>query len=119
MAVRRVNHVGLNLEIHGNEISWVCVIGVDSTDFGRGEDHESRLLGGEEELDVVLASEIELGVGSEDQIGVAQSLKLPNNGGTHQAAVSGHEDLRRFVGEERVICSELKKWGYEIRVFEI
>ena len=66
MAVRRVDDVGLNLKIDGNEISRVSVVGMDSTAFGRRDDNKSRLLQSEERIDVVLAYEIELGVGSEN-----------------------------------------------------
>lgn len=64
-----VNDVGLDLEIDGDEIGRVSVVSVDSANFCGGEDHELRLLGGEEGVDGGLDCEIELGVGSEDEVG--------------------------------------------------
>lgn len=54
---------------------------MDSTDLGGGEYDVAGLFGGEERLDVRLASEVELGVGPEDEICEAERKKLANNGG--------------------------------------
>lgn len=94
MAVSGVDDVGLNLEVDGDEISRICIVGVDTAHFGSGKDDELGLLGGEEGLDVVLAGQIELGVGTKDQVGKSQGLELADNGRADQATVSRHEDLR-------------------------
>lgn len=70
-SVGGVDDVGLDLEIDGDEIRRVGVVGVNAADFSGGEDHESGFLGGEEGLDVGLAGEVELGVGAEDEAGEA------------------------------------------------
>lgn len=71
MAVGGVDDVGLDLEVDGDEVGGVGVVGVDSADFCGGEEHELWLLGGEEQFDVVLAGEVELSVGAEDKVGEA------------------------------------------------
>ncbi|PON70391.1 hypothetical protein PanWU01x14_080600 [Parasponia andersonii] len=71
VAVRGVDDVGLDLEVHGDEVGRVGVVGVDPAYLGGREDHESGPFGGEEGVNFALAGEIELGVGSEDQVGIA------------------------------------------------
>jgi hypothetical protein len=44
------------------------IVGVDATDHGCSEDHEPRLLGGEEGA---LVGQVELGVGAQDKVGEA------------------------------------------------
>ena len=68
MAVGGVDDVGLDLEVDGDEIRRIRVVGVDSADLRGGEDHESRPLGGEERFDVALARQVEIGVGAEDEV---------------------------------------------------
>uniref|UniRef100_A0A7C8YQX8 Uncharacterized protein n=1 Tax=Opuntia streptacantha TaxID=393608 RepID=A0A7C8YQX8_OPUST len=64
-----VNDVGLDLEIDSDEIGRVSVVSVNSADFCGGKGDELRLLGGEEGVDGGLDCEIELSVGSEDEVG--------------------------------------------------
>lgn len=100
VAVGGVNDVGLDLEVDTDELGWIGLVGVDAADLGRGEDDEPGLLGSEEGLDIVLAGEVELGVSAEEEVGEAEVPELADNGGAHEASVSGHKDLGGFVGEE-------------------
>ena len=63
-----MDHIGLDLEIDGDEVCGVRVVGVDPADFGGGEDDVDWLLLCEEGFDVGLAGEIELGVCSEEEV---------------------------------------------------
>lgn len=60
MCVSRLDDVASDLEIDGDEISWVFVFGMNPTDFGCGEDDVERFLCGEEGFNVGLVSEIKL-----------------------------------------------------------
>lgn len=100
----RDDDIGLYLKIDGDEIRRVRVVGMDAADLRSSKDHEPRLLGGEELLDIRLAREVELGVSSEDQIGEPQVPELPHDGGAHKAAVARDKDLGRSFGEEGVSC---------------
>lgn len=63
--------VGLDLEVDGDEIGGVGVVGVDSADFSGGEDHVLGFVLGEEGVDGRLRCEVEFGVGAEEEVGVA------------------------------------------------
>lgn len=82
------------MEVDADEISRIRIVCVDTAYFGRGKDDELGLLGGKEGLDVFLSGKIELGVGAKDQIGIAESLELSDDGRADQTTVSGNEDLR-------------------------
>jgi hypothetical protein len=97
---RRVDDVGLDLEVGGDEVAGVGGVGVDAADLGGGEDHVAGLLGGEEGLDVGLAGEVELGVGADDDVGEAEGEEAAEDRGADEAPVSGDEDLGVLVGEE-------------------
>lgn len=60
--------VGLDLEVDGDEVGWVGVVGVDAADFGGGEDDVVWGVGGEEGIDGGLGSEVEFGVGEEEEV---------------------------------------------------
>lgn len=100
VAVGGVNDVGLDLEVHGDEVGGVGAVSVDAADLGRGEDHEPGLLGGKEGVHVALACQVKLGVGAQDKVGKAQVAELPHDGRADQAPVAGDEDLRRLVAGE-------------------
>lgn len=56
MTERRIDDVGLDLEIDGDEIGGVSVVGVDAADFCGCKDDIIRLLRGEESVDIGLTS---------------------------------------------------------------
>ena len=102
VSVSGVDHVGLDLEIDGDEVGWVGVVGVDPTDFGGGEDDVSRLLCGEEGFDVGLVSEVEVGMCSEDEIGETGFLEFSDNCGSDKSSVSSDEDFCGFLRHKRI-----------------
>lgn len=99
-AQRGVDYVGLDLEVGGDEVGGEGGVGVDSADLGGGEDHVARAFGGEEGLDVRLASQVELGVGADDDGGEAEREEAAHDGGADESPVAGDEDLGVLVGEE-------------------
>lgn len=70
-AVGGVDDVGLDLEVEGDEVGRISVVGVNATDFCGGEDYELGGFGGKEGLDVGLAGEIKFGMGAEEEVGEA------------------------------------------------
>lgn len=68
MGVGGSDDVGLDLEVDGDEIGWVGVVGVDAADFRGGEDDVVGLLGGEEGVNGGLGGEVELGMGPEEEV---------------------------------------------------
>lgn len=97
MLISRVDHIGLDLEIDTNEISWVCVVGMNPTDFSRSEDDINWFLCSKEGFNIGLASEIKLGMGSKDEIGETLILELAENGRSNQSPMSSDKDLGRFL----------------------
>lgn len=58
----------MDLEVDGDEVGWVGIVGVDAAYFGGGEDDDVGFVGGEEILDVGLVGEVEVGVGFEEEV---------------------------------------------------
>jgi hypothetical protein len=69
-----MNDVGLDGEFVADEFGGVGVIGMDATDFGRGEEDVAGFFGGEEGFDSGLAGEVEFGVGAGEDVGVRNTL---------------------------------------------
>lgn len=89
--------VGLDLEVDGDEIGGVGLVGVDAADLCGGEDDVLGLLRGEEGVDGGLGGEVELGVTAEEEIGVAEGGELADDGGADEATVACHEYGSRFI----------------------
>ena len=53
--------------------------------------------GGEEILHILLAAEVQLLVGTGDDIGIALALQFPHDGAAHHAAMPGYIDLCVFL----------------------
>lgn len=97
MFVSRVDHIGLDLEIDTNKISWVCVVGMNATNFSCSKDDINWLLCSKEGLNIGLASEIKLGMGSKDEICETLILEIADYGGSNQSPVSSDKDLCGFL----------------------
>lgn len=52
MTERGIDDVGLDLEVDGDEIGRISIVGVDAANFGSSKDDVIRLLGGEEGVDI-------------------------------------------------------------------
>ena len=102
------------MEVDGDEICGVGFVGVDATDLGSGEDHELGLFSSKEGIDISLAGEIELGVGSEEEIGESKLLELADDGGADKTTVTSDEDLSGLVGKERVHSSSCERKKTEL-----
>jgi hypothetical protein len=75
-----------------DELRLIGAVGHNTTDTGRGEDHDLRLLGREERLDVGLAGEIQFTMSSGDDVGVAARLQASQDSAAHEATVAGEVD---------------------------
>ncbi|KAE8098802.1 hypothetical protein FH972_016839 [Carpinus fangiana] len=53
---------------------------MDAADHGYGEDHKPGLLGGEEGVHVALTTQVELGVGVQNEASEAQVAELLHDG---------------------------------------
>lgn len=89
--------VGLDLEVDCDEVGRVSVVGVDAANLSRGKDDVLWFVGGEKGIDGGLRCEVKLGVGAEEEVGVTKRFELPDNRGSHQAAVAGDENGGGFV----------------------
>lgn len=94
--------VGLDLEVDGDEIGGVGVVGMDSAHFSGGEDHVLGFVLGEEGVDSGLRCEVEFGVGAEEEVGVAEGGELADDGGADEATVARDEYGGGFVGGNRI-----------------
>lgn len=81
MTERGIDDVGLDLEVDGDEIGRISIVGVDAANFGSSKDDIIRLLGGEEGVDIGLTSEIELGVRAKQKIGEVEGEEFADDGG--------------------------------------
>lgn len=69
---------------------------MDAADLGGGENNVAGLVGCEEGFDGGLVGEVEVGFGGEEEVGEAEVGEFSDQGGAHQAAVAGDEDLGGF-----------------------
>ena len=99
-----VHHVDLDLQVLGEEVDRVGVVGEDAADLGGRQHHVARLGLGEEREHLVAVLEVQLGRGPADQRGEALPLEVAPDGGADQPAVTG--DIER--------CGALEGSGSEV-----
>lgn len=104
IAVGRIDDVGLDHEVFVDEFGGVGVVGVDAADFGCGEVDLIGFFLGEEGANGSLIGEIELGMGTRNDIGVALGLELADDGGADHATMACDEDLLLFRVHLEISC---------------
>ena len=97
MAETLADDILLNLQILVNEIRSIGKIGHDAPHMGGSEHHRIGLLLIEECLDCHTIEQVELGMRTPHQIGIATLEQIVPNGRAHQATVSSHINLGLFV----------------------
>ena len=88
----RFDHVGLDLEVVEQEISWVGVVGLDAAYLGRRQHNHRGLVLGKPALHGEAIFQVQLGAAGREQVAVARSLQRPADSASRHAAVAGHED---------------------------
>ena len=95
--IRRVDDVGLYGQVVPNELGRVNVVGQDAADFGGGQKHIGRLRFFKKLSCSVLACQVQLAMGSQQQVGVARRLQVANDGRANQATVACDVDFVCFL----------------------
>ena len=109
-----LDDVGLNHQVFVDELRRIGVVGVDAAHLGRCEVNLRWLFVLEKGVDRSLIGEIELGVGTGDDVVVTAGLELPHDGRTHHPPVPCNVDLCMFghiVDYVVIITFELAKSG--------
>ena len=88
-------HLQRHVVVH--EVGQGLLVGDDAAHLGRCQKDILRLFGGEEILHILLAAEVQLLVGTGDDIGIALALQFPHDGAAHHAAMPGYIDLCVFL----------------------
>src|SRR6266851_1270200 len=95
--VGRIEDVGLDRQIAVHEFRRLGTVGKDSTHLGRGQEYVLWPLGREKTPDSLLATEIQLLAGADNEVVVAVLAQPPANRRTHQAAMAGDENPGRLI----------------------
>jgi len=85
-----LNQVVLNLQVLEEEIRRVGAVGDNAADPGRRDEDILGPLTGVELLYGAAVEQIQLGMGTANQAGVAAALQLPPQGASGQTAVASH-----------------------------
>lgn len=104
IAVGRIDDVGLDHEVFVDEFGGIGVVGMDATNFGCGEVDLIGFFLGEKGADGGLIGEIELGMGTRDDIGVSLGLELADDGGADHATMACDKDLLLFRVHLEMSC---------------
>jgi hypothetical protein len=87
----------LDEEVVVDEVGGVGAVGEDAADAGGGEEDVVGALTVEEAFDVGLALEVELGVGAEEEVVVAERLQAAVDRRAGEALVAGDIYFRVFI----------------------
>jgi hypothetical protein len=87
-----VDQIGFDHQVRIDELGRIAVVGVDTADLCRRHIDLLRLFLGEEGSDLGLVRQVEFGMSSGDEVGVAFFDQAPHDRAAYHAAVSRHEN---------------------------
>jgi hypothetical protein len=90
-AIRGVDDVRLDLEVVANEIGRVAVVGNDTADLRRSQEHVVGPLGREEAVDGCAVAQVESAAARGENAREAACCERAADRGTHEPARAGHE----------------------------
>ena len=87
-----IDDVDFDLQVDGDELGGIAVVGVDAADLGGGQHHTVNAFGGEELAYRPLVGEIELVMAPGHHVAAAEGLQMAHDGRADHAAMAGDVD---------------------------
>ena len=119
----RINHVGLHHQVLVDELGRVGVVGVNAAYFGCGQVDLGGLFFFKESLHCGLVGQVQIGVGSCDEVGLTLLLERADDGAADHASVACDVDFvflahgvvsilsPRAMGQPGLLSQSVQRYG--------